>query len=114
MVLDTIARSAHQGDLLFPCFCSPPISLHLDDASETFLAFLCYSERTEEGNTEEGHGSRHGRPIKPAGGTGRCLLRAIGVNVLAPVTSVYLTSYGKSTGRGRHRAGGFRPCLLCL
>src|SRR2546421_12613309 len=72
------------------------------------LSFLCYSE----GNTEEGHGSRHGRPIKPAGGRGRCLLRAIGVNVLAPVECVCLTSYRKSTGYRRHRAGDLRPCLL--
>ncbi len=68
----------------------------------------------EEGNTEEGHGSRHGRPIKPAGGTGRCLLRAIGVNVLAPIACVYLTPYGKSTGRRRHRAGAFVHAYYAL
>src|SRR6266446_4908047 len=89
------------------------LAIFLETSMKLSLSFLCYSERTEEGNTEEGHGSRHGRPIKPAGGTGRCLLRAIGVNVLAPVTSIYLTSYRKSTGRGRRRAGGLRPCLLC-
>src|SRR5215470_10334901 len=85
----------------------------LDDACETFLALLCYSERTEEGNTKEGYGPRHGRPITPVGGRGRCILRAIGVNILAPVACVCLTSHGKSTRRGRYRAGGLCPCLLC-